>query len=177
MGFNAITSVSAVRAPVRRVGRTALRESGPDKGADGQSSRRTPGSHDGPGVCFFGRHLSRWPAGTFPAADSFDFSGPSLWKDSGMISGTRLGRRGLMLSAAGLAILPFMSRAKAQSSGSPAPANPGPPSTGSDVVGRRRLGTLDVSSIGIGVQNNSRKYTTETPYRPEQVALLRTAFD
>jgi len=28
------------------------RESGPDKGADGQSSRRTPGSHDGPGVCF-----------------------------------------------------------------------------------------------------------------------------
>ena len=42
---------------------------------------------------------------------------------------------------------------------------------------RRRLGKLEVSSIGIGVQNNSRKYTTETPYRPEQVALLRAAFD
>jgi aryl-alcohol dehydrogenase-like predicted oxidoreductase len=39
------------------------------------------------------------------------------------------------------------------------------------------LGKLEVSSIGIGVQNNSRKYTTETPYRPEQVALLRIAFD
>jgi len=45
------------------------------------------------------------------------------------------------------------------------------------VSGRRRLGKLEVSSIGIGVQNNSRKYTTETPYRPEQIALLRAAFD
>lgn len=34
-----------------------------------------------------------------------------------------------------------------------------------------------MSAIGIGVQNNSRKYTTETPYRPEQIALLRAAFD
>jgi len=42
---------------------------------------------------------------------------------------------------------------------------------------RRKLGALEVSSIGIGVQNNSRKYTTETPYRPEQIALLRAAFD
>jgi aryl-alcohol dehydrogenase-like predicted oxidoreductase len=44
-------------------------------------------------------------------------------------------------------------------------------------LGARRLGKLEVSSIGIGVQNNFRKYTTETPYRPEQVALLRAAFD
>ncbi|WP_037490574.1 aldo/keto reductase [Sphingobium indicum] len=35
----------------------------------------------------------------------------------------------------------------------------------------------EVSSIGIGVQNNSRKYATEAPYRPEQIALLRAAFD
>ncbi|WP_376787776.1 aldo/keto reductase [Sphingomonas sp. LM7] len=43
--------------------------------------------------------------------------------------------------------------------------------------GRRRLGSLEVSSVGLGVQNHSRKYTTETPYRPEMVNLLRTAFD
>ena len=42
---------------------------------------------------------------------------------------------------------------------------------------RRRLGSLEVSSIGLGVQNNFRKYTTETPYRPEMVNLIRTAFD
>ena len=51
------------------------------------------------------------------------------------------------------------------------------PAAATAVSGRRRLGKLEVSSIGIGVQNNSRKYTTETPYRPEQVALLRAAFD
>lgn len=42
---------------------------------------------------------------------------------------------------------------------------------------RRRLGKLEVSAIGLGVQNNSRKYTTETPYRPEQIELIRAAFD
>lgn len=42
---------------------------------------------------------------------------------------------------------------------------------------RRRLGKLEVSAIGLGVQNNFRRYTTETPYRPEQVELIRAAFD
>jgi aryl-alcohol dehydrogenase-like predicted oxidoreductase len=45
------------------------------------------------------------------------------------------------------------------------------------VSGRRKLGSLEVSSVGLGVQNNRRKYTTETPYRPEQIELIRTAFD
>ncbi|MFM6854086.1 MAG: aldo/keto reductase [Sphingopyxis sp.] len=44
-------------------------------------------------------------------------------------------------------------------------------------MGQRQLGPITVSAIGLGVQNNSRKYTTETPYRPEQVALIRSAFD
>lgn len=44
-------------------------------------------------------------------------------------------------------------------------------------LGTRRLGKLEVSSIGMGVQNNFRKYTTEMPYRPEQIELLRAAFD
>ncbi|WP_206684005.1 aldo/keto reductase [Pontibacter beigongshangensis] len=45
------------------------------------------------------------------------------------------------------------------------------------VTGRRKLGTLEVSSVGLGVQNMSRKYTTEVPYRPEMHNIIRTAFD
>jgi len=43
--------------------------------------------------------------------------------------------------------------------------------------GRRMLGKLEVSSIGIGVQNMSRKYETTVPYRPEMLNVIRTAFD
>jgi aryl-alcohol dehydrogenase-like predicted oxidoreductase len=43
--------------------------------------------------------------------------------------------------------------------------------------GRRRLGTLEVSSVGLGVQNMSRKYETTVPYRPEMINLIRAAFD
>ena len=104
-------------------------------------------------------------------------------KDNGKFE---IGRRGLLLSAGGLAALPLMGRASAQTGasaaagphprGSAAPATGGT-SAGTEVVGRRRLGQLEVSSIGIGVQNQHRKYTTERPYRPEMVDLLRQAFD
>jgi aryl-alcohol dehydrogenase-like predicted oxidoreductase len=44
--------------------------------------------------------------------------------------------------------------------------------------GNRKLGaSLEVSSIGLGVQNMSRKYTTEVPSRPEMHNIIRTAFD
>jgi aryl-alcohol dehydrogenase-like predicted oxidoreductase len=36
---------------------------------------------------------------------------------------------------------------------------------------------LEVSSIGLGVQNVSRKYGTTVPYRPEMIAIIRAAFD
>src|SRR5256885_16406234 len=41
----------------------------------------------------------------------------------------------------------------------------------------RRLGKLEVSSVGLGVQNMSRKYTTEVPYRPEMINIIRSAYD
>lgn len=41
----------------------------------------------------------------------------------------------------------------------------------------RKLGTLEVSSIGLGVQNMSRKYETTVPYRPEMLNVIREAFD
>ena len=46
------------------------------------------------------------------------------------------------------------------------------------VTTRRKLGgTLEVSSIGLGVQNMSRKYETTIPSRPEMHNIIRTAFD
>ena len=45
------------------------------------------------------------------------------------------------------------------------------------VTGRRRLGSLEVSSIGLGVQNMHRTYPTTVPYRPEMINIIRTAFD
>ena len=50
-------------------------------------------------------------------------------------------------------------------------------SSKSQVSSRRKLGTLEVSSVGIGVQNMSRKYTTEVPSRPEMHNIIRTAYD
>jgi aryl-alcohol dehydrogenase-like predicted oxidoreductase len=47
----------------------------------------------------------------------------------------------------------------------------------SQAKGRRKLGTLEVSSIGCGVQNMSRKYETTVPYRPEMIKIIRAAYD
>lgn len=43
--------------------------------------------------------------------------------------------------------------------------------------GRRKLGTLEVSSVGIGVQNMPRTYQTTIPYRPEMINIIRKAYD
>jgi aryl-alcohol dehydrogenase-like predicted oxidoreductase len=42
---------------------------------------------------------------------------------------------------------------------------------------KRKLGKLEVSSIGIGVQNMSRTYQTTIPTRTEMHNIIRTAFD
>jgi aryl-alcohol dehydrogenase-like predicted oxidoreductase len=42
---------------------------------------------------------------------------------------------------------------------------------------RRRLGKLEVSAVGMGVQNMHRKYDTSVPYRPEMISILRAAYD
>lgn len=44
-------------------------------------------------------------------------------------------------------------------------------------IGRRRLGKLEVSAVGMGVQNMHRKYETTVPYRPEMINIIRAAFD
>jgi aryl-alcohol dehydrogenase-like predicted oxidoreductase len=75
------------------------------------------------------------------------------------------GRRGFLLAAGSLAATPLAGRAASQGT---APAM---------VSGRRRLGTLEVSSIGLGVQNMSRTYQTTIPNRPQMIDIIRTAFD
>jgi aryl-alcohol dehydrogenase-like predicted oxidoreductase len=85
------------------------------------------------------------------------------------------GRRGVLLSGGVLAALPLIGAAAAGTSH--AATSEEPSNATASGMGRRKLGSLDVSSIGIGVQNHSRKYTTETPYRPEMIQVLRTAFD
>jgi aryl-alcohol dehydrogenase-like predicted oxidoreductase len=42
---------------------------------------------------------------------------------------------------------------------------------------RRKLGTLEVSSVGLGVQNMHRTYQTTVPYRPEMIKIIRKAYD
>lgn len=46
------------------------------------------------------------------------------------------------------------------------------------VIGRRKLGgTLEVSSVGLGVQNMPRTYQTTIPYRPDMIKIIQAAFD
>ena len=42
---------------------------------------------------------------------------------------------------------------------------------------RRKLGQLEVSSIGLGVQNMARTYQTTVPARPEMIDIIRTAYE
>ncbi len=78
--------------------------------------------------------------------------------------------RRVFLGAAGTlaAALALSSSAAAQT------AAPTVPRTG---IGRRKLGTLEVSSLGIGVQNMSSTYQTTIPTRTEMHAIIRAAFD
>lgn len=81
-----------------------------------------------------------------------------------------INRRGLLGAAGGLAALPLLAAATGTAAAARAPSTK--PSTG-----RRMLGSLEVSSIGLGVQNMHRAYPTTIPYRPEMVNIIRAAFD
>ena len=78
------------------------------------------------------------------------------------------GRRGFLLAAGSLATTPLIGQAQGQA---PATASP------ASLAGRRKLGTLEVSSLGLGVQNMSRSYQTTVPSRPEMHAIIRAAFE
>jgi aryl-alcohol dehydrogenase-like predicted oxidoreductase len=78
---------------------------------------------------------------------------------------TALAGAALVLSSAPMAASQL--QATPSDKGSPAPK----------LSGRRKLGSLEVSSVGLGVQNMSRKYETTVPYRPEMINIIRAAYD
>jgi aryl-alcohol dehydrogenase-like predicted oxidoreductase len=79
-------------------------------------------------------------------------------------------KTGLIL--AGGALIPSACKVSKSAAGS------GGNSAKAKVTSTRKLGgTLEVSSVGLGVQNMSRKYTTEIPSRPEMINIIRTAFE
>ncbi len=81
-------------------------------------------------------------------------------------------RRGFLGNAGSLAAVSFLGVADSQASARCA-SSPG----AAAAVGRRKLGTLEVSSVGLGVQNMTRTYQTTIPSRPEMLRIIRAAFD
>jgi len=90
---------------------------------------------------------------------------------SGQLSRRHFVVTGLGLAAAAAASL--LPRVPAQA----ADATPATTQLKPSPVGRRKLGSLEVSSVGLGVQNMSRTYQTTIPTRPEMFNIIRTAFD
>ncbi|RKI42207.1 aldo/keto reductase [Corallococcus sp. AB004] len=86
----------------------------------------------------------------------------------------KMGRRFFMLSTGALAATPLLGGAAAHASAKPAVSRRTSAETS---MGRRKLGKLEVSSVGLGVQNMSRTYQTTVPSRPEMLNIIRTAFD
>ncbi|WP_316862046.1 aldo/keto reductase [uncultured Cohaesibacter sp.] len=80
-------------------------------------------------------------------------------------------RRSILAAAGGLALAPvagtLVTEAKAQTEDNKLIR----------VEGRRKLGTLEVSSIGIGIQNMHRAYPTTIPNRSEMHRIIQSAFD
>jgi aryl-alcohol dehydrogenase-like predicted oxidoreductase len=84
-----------------------------------------------------------------------------------------IGRRSFLHRAGALAAVPLLGGIPTDALAQSAPTS----GTPAAAPGRRRLGKLEVSSLGLGVQNNARKYDTSVPYRPEQVRHIRAAYD
>lgn len=83
-------------------------------------------------------------------------------------------RRKLLIGAAALAVAPLIPGMTASASDTGGNARRAPATV---LVGRRKLGSLEVSSVGLGVQNMSRTYQTTIPSRPEMLNIIRSAFD
>ena len=85
-----------------------------------------------------------------------------------------IGRRGFLGAAGSLAAAPLLGDMGLQASAQTACSGTSAAAQASE---RRKLGSLEVSSVGIGVQNMSRTYQTTIPTRPEMINIIRTAFD
>ena len=79
-----------------------------------------------------------------------------------------VGRRGFLGAAGSLAATPLLGTASAPASAREANGT---------ATGRRKLGALEVSSVGLGVQNMTRTYQTTVPGRSEMLAIIGAAYD
>lgn len=84
-----------------------------------------------------------------------------------------LDRRGFLGTATGLAAAPLLTAAPTLVNGQEGEA----PATAAVSMPMRQLGGLEVSAIGLGVQNMHRNFQTTIPSRPEMVNIIRAAFD
>lgn len=85
-----------------------------------------------------------------------------------------LGRRDILMAAGGLSLTPILAAAStsamAQTTSASAPQSV-------NVTDRRKLGSLEVSSIGLGVQNMGRTYQTTIPSRTQMIEIIRAAHE
>jgi aryl-alcohol dehydrogenase-like predicted oxidoreductase len=81
-----------------------------------------------------------------------------------------IGRRRFLLTV-GLAAAPLMRCAQRSAPSASSPAG------SAQEIHRRRLGALEVSTLGLGCQNMSRTYPGTVPQRPEMLRIIRTAFE
>jgi aryl-alcohol dehydrogenase-like predicted oxidoreductase len=84
------------------------------------------------------------------------------------------GRRGFLEAAGSLAAASILGTTSSPEAVSTTHSAQRP---ASQVGTRRKLGSLEVSSVGLGVQNMSRRYETTVPSRPEMINIIRTAFE
>ena len=84
------------------------------------------------------------------------------------------GRRDFLATVGTAAMVPVLGGMSAPALAEPVDART--PDHG-HVTGKRRLGSLEVSSIGMGMQNMHRSYQTTIPYRPEMINIIRSAFE
>lgn len=85
-----------------------------------------------------------------------------------------ISRRNFLIGAAAFAATPLLTSPLYAAA---IPATSTPAGRAATVSGRRKLGALEVSSVGLGVQNMSRTYQTTVPTRSEMLNIIRTAFD
>jgi aryl-alcohol dehydrogenase-like predicted oxidoreductase len=96
---------------------------------------------------------------------------------STMKQGAGATRRHFLVTAGSLAAAPLATNALAQAGAAGSTTGGVTAAASATLNGRRKLGKLEVSSIGLGVQNMSRTYQTTVPSRPEMHNIIRTAFE
>lgn len=93
-----------------------------------------------------------------------------------MASKVEISRRLLLGAVGSVAMAPVLASAANALGAAPA-IEAGARAAPQSRTGRRMLGALEASSIGLGVQNMSRTYQTTIPSRPEMINIIRAAHD